>query len=89
MHFERPNAFSKCIKLYFFFQKKKKKKMFAYPPKFYRPVTPNTLIFLGGLILVQTVCKGYQQTTKIGKGIFESTKKFPINNSDMRYITKE
>ena len=46
MQYERRNAFSKCIKLYFFPEKKKKKKIYVPTlPKIFRPVTRNTLIF--------------------------------------------
>ena len=51
MHFERRNAFSKCIKSYFF---PRKKMCVPTLPKIFRPV--NTLIFLFGLISL--ICFG-------------------------------
>ena len=39
----------------------------------------NSLDILSGLIWVQTVCEGYQQTTQVGNNEYETLKSYTFN----------
>ena len=63
-----------CLQLFVFFQNQHFLKLLSWIPSEYQAVwtqiRPDTLL---GLIWVQTVCKGYQQTTLVGKELTNKT----------------